>query len=51
MVDRLEKSAEEHKKILAAIERGDAEEADRLTSAHIEAALKNLLAVSDIQET
>ena len=51
VVDRLEKSAEEHKKILAAIERGDAEEADRLTSAHIEAALKNLLAVSDIQET
>ncbi|MBQ8413667.1 MAG: GntR family transcriptional regulator [Clostridia bacterium] len=48
VVDRLEKSAAEHKEILAAIERGDAEEADRLTSSHIEAALNNLLAVSDI---
>ncbi len=46
--DRLEKSSEEHKQILAAIERGDSEAADRLTSAHIEAALNNLLAVSDL---
>lgn len=50
VVDRLEKSAAEHKEILAAIERGDSEGADRLTSAHIEAALNNLLLVSDIQE-
>ncbi len=46
--ERLEKSAEEHKLILAAIERGDSAEADRLTSLHVEAALKNLLAVSDL---
>lgn len=44
--ERLEKSALEHREILSAIERGDAEAADRLTSAHIEAALKNLLAVN-----
>lgn len=46
--ERLEKSSEEHKQILDAIERGDSEAADRLTSAHIEAALNNLLAVSDL---
>ena len=46
--ERLEKSSEEHKQILDAIERGDSEAADRLTSAHIEAALKNLLAVNDL---
>lgn len=40
--DRLEKSVGEHREILDAIERGDAEAADRLTSAHIEAALTNL---------
>lgn len=40
--DRLEKSVGEHREILDAIERGDAEAADRLTSAHIEAALNNL---------
>ena len=48
--DRLKKSVLEHKQILAAIESGDAEAADRLTSLHIEAALNNLLAVSDIEE-
>lgn len=46
--ERLEKSSEEHKQILDAIERGDSEAADRLTSAHIEAALNNLLAVNDL---
>ena len=45
--DRLEKSVLEHKEILAAIERGDADEADRLTASHIEAALQNLLTVTD----
>lgn len=50
VVDRLEKSASEHKKILAAIECGDADAADKLTSAHIEAALQNLLKVSDAAE-
>ena len=45
--DRLEKSVLEHKEILAAIERGDAGEADRLTASHIEAALQNLLTVTD----
>ena len=44
---RLEKSIAEHREILTAIEQGDAEAADRLTSAHIEAALNNLLSVKD----
>ena len=44
--ERLEKSVAEHREILNAIERGDAEEADRLTAAHISAALDNLLAVT-----
>ncbi len=48
--ERLEKSAIEHREILSAIERGDAAAADKLTSAHIEAALKNLLAVSSDEE-
>lgn len=43
--ERLTRSIEEHKEILAAIERGDADEADRLTSEHIEAAMENLLLV------
>lgn len=43
--ERLCRSVEEHKEILAAIERGDSAEADRLTSAHIAAALDNLLTV------
>ena len=47
VVDRLEKSVSEHKRILAAIEHGDADAADRLTSSHIEAALNNLLTVAD----
>ena len=46
---RLEKSISEHREILAAIERRDADEADRLTSLHIEAALENLLAVVDLE--
>ena len=47
VADRLEKSMAEHREILSAIERGDAEAADRLTSAHVEAALNNLLSVKD----
>ena len=43
--ERLTRSIEEHREILAAIERGDADEADRLTSEHIEAAMENLLLV------
>lgn len=41
---RLERSVEEHREILCAIESGNAEEADRLTSLHIEEALENLRA-------
>ncbi len=37
------KSLEEHRDILRAIERGDADEADRLTSNHIAAALDNII--------
>lgn len=40
---RLEKTAEEHREILEAIKRGDAEEADRLTSDHIKCALSNMI--------
>lgn len=43
---RLEKSTAEHREILSAIECGDSDAADRLTYAHIEAALNNLLAVT-----
>lgn len=46
VADRLEKSTAEHREILAAIERGDAQAADKLTSAHVAAALDNLLIVS-----
>ena len=46
---RLEKSISEHREILAAIESRNADEADRLTSLHIEAALENLLAVTDLE--
>lgn len=46
VADRLEKSIAEHREILDAIERGDSEAADKLTYAHIEAALNNLLLVS-----
>lgn len=45
VTERLERSIEEHKEILAAIKKGDADEADRLTAMHIEAALQNLLTV------
>lgn len=40
---RLERSVMEHREILHAIERGDSEAADRLTSLHIEEALKNVM--------
>lgn len=40
---RAKKSAEEHHQILNAIIRGDAAEADRLTSLHVEHALTNML--------
>lgn len=40
---RLERSVYEHKEILAAIAAGNAQEADRLTSLHIERALENML--------
>ena len=40
---RLEKSVEEHREILDAILRGDTDAADRLTSAHVERALSNML--------
>ena len=45
--ERLEKCIAEHREILAAIERGDAEAADGLTEEHISAALDNLLAVTN----
>lgn len=45
VTDRLEKSVEEHREILSAIINGNQDEADRLTSMHIEAALANLLSV------
>lgn len=48
VADRIRKSADEHKKILAAIESGDSEAADRLTFAHVEAALENLLMVEEV---
>ena len=44
--ERLKKSVEEHREILNAIEKGDADTADALTFRHIEAALENLLAVT-----
>lgn len=45
VTDRLERSVLEHREILSAITSGNAEEADRLTALHIEAALANLLTV------
>ena len=42
---RLEQSIREHRKILDAILSGNAEEADRLTSLHIEHALSNMLLI------
>ena len=44
---RLERSVGEHREILAAIEERNAERADRLTSAHVEAALENMLTTAD----
>lgn len=44
---RLERSVGEHREILKAIEAGDAERADRLTSAHVEAALENMLSAAN----
>ncbi len=41
---RLEKSVEEHREILKAIEAGDVDEAEALTSEHISHALTNMLA-------
>lgn len=41
---RLEHSTREHREILRAIAEGNAEEADRLTSLHIERAMKNMVA-------
>ncbi len=45
VTDRIERSVEEHREILNAILNGNADEADRLTALHIEAALDNLIAV------
>ena len=45
VTERLERSVEEHREILNAIINGNADEADRLTYLHIEAALSNLLSV------
>ena len=44
---RLENTAEEHREILEAIKRGDADEADRLTSLHIRRALENMITAFD----
>lgn len=41
--ERLEKSFDEHREILSAIESGNAEEADRLMTSHISAALDSVL--------
>ena len=43
VTERNRDSQREHKEILDAIKRGDSAEADRLTSAHISAALSNIL--------
>ena len=40
---RLEKSIEEHKEILEAIQSGDAKRADEITSRHIENAMNNMI--------
>ena len=44
---RLESSLKEHKEILSAMLSGNAEEADRLTSLHIERAMENLANISE----
>lgn len=43
--DRLEKSVEEHREILSAIESGNADEADRLITEHIRLAMESVLFV------
>ena len=50
MPGRLRLSILEHKEILAAIESKNAEEADRLTSLHIERALENLMLAFEAEE-
>ena len=46
--ERVEKSIAEHREILEAIKKGDADEAERLTSLHIENAMTNVLASLEI---
>ena len=48
---RLERSVYEHKEILLAIERGDSEAADRLTSEHIKEALNNVMRAINEEKT
>ncbi len=44
---RIESSVTEHREILSAMLAGDADEADRLTSRHIERAMENLALITD----
>ena len=44
--DRLEKSVEEHREILSAIESGNADEADRLITDHIRQAMESVLSAA-----
>jgi DNA-binding GntR family transcriptional regulator len=44
--DRLERSVEEHREILSAIESGNADEADRLTTDHIRQAMESVLSAA-----
>ena len=45
--DRVSKSVAEHREILEAIKKGDGEEAERLTSLHVENAMNNVLLALD----
>lgn len=47
---RVERSIKEHREILEAIESGNAELADKLTSCHIEKALENVMLALDNEE-
>lgn len=47
MPGRLEKTIEEHKKILTAIESGNAGSADELTSLHVENAMNNMIVATE----
>lgn len=47
---RVEHSISEHREILLAIENGEAQLADELTSRHIERALENVISALDVQE-